>query len=334
LKIRKNIGSALLLWTAAAFAAPHLTDGLLSYAWAQGDAQGQVYGAAGQPSSCGYGGNGAQNLGVNSGTCTVTNNGQIDFNSSAGDQWNGNKTLFIATPFSYANIGAAHAQVSGQLSGQPWDHYINPLQHSISGLFNAESIAGWTDSLTVSNPQSQAPVLVHLNFHIDGTIVRTGDGLGSANVQFVHDYSGPTTWTYQHYVATDPTSFSADLTAPGILVTPGSSAFYDFVLTSSAILCGNCGGGTVFIDNSTVNTDFGNTLRLTGMSITDTSGNPVSGYTLGSDSGFDYAGLNAASPAPEPSTWLLLTAGLALVIRKPVFRRRLTILCYNICPWR
>ena len=66
--------------------------------------------------------------------------------------------------------------------------------------------------------------------------------------------------------------------------------------------------------------DFGHTLAWGGATVTDEWGNPLSGVTIGSQSGFDYSRAYAAA-VPEPSAAATLAAGLA-VLAGLAWRRR------------
>lgn len=66
--------------------------------------------------------------------------------------------------------------------------------------------------------------------------------------------------------------------------------------------------------------DFGHTLAWGGATVTDEWGNPVSGVTISSQSGFDYSKAYAAA-VPEPSQAATLAAGLA-VLAGLIWRRR------------
>ncbi len=63
---------------------------------------------------------------------------------------------------------------------------------------------------------------------------------------------------------------------------------------------------------------FGHTLRWGGVQqVLDASGQAVSGWTVRSESGMDYAVANTAA-VPEPSIWLLMLPGLAMVALRRV----------------
>lgn len=73
-------------------------------------------------------------------------------------------------------------------------------------------------------------------------------------------------------------------------------------------LVAGCDGGPGFIGPAcTTNLDFLDPLSITGASASDSNGNLVSGATFVSDSGFNP---NASVSTPEPSSMLLLGAGL------------------------
>lgn len=68
--------------------------------------------------------------------------------------------------------------------------------------------------------------------------------------------------------------------------------------------------------------DFGSTVRLTSMLVTDTDGNAIPGLSISSASGFVYP-LDPANAVPEPATALLFLGGLAgLVARRAARQRR------------
>ncbi len=58
--------------------------------------------------------------------------------------------------------------------------------------------------------------------------------------------------------------------------------------------------------------------RITGITVRDEVGNVVPGFGLTADSGHDYLA-DLGGPVPEPATWTMLAAGVALAV---AYRRR------------
>ncbi len=78
--------------------------------------------------------------------------------------------------------------------------------------------------------------------------------------------------------------------------------------TTGSFCGGECGEGVLSNASVSATADFGHTIAWGGFASVTSGGNPVTGYTVSSLSGFNYA-----APVPEPETWAMMLAGLGLL---------------------
>jgi hypothetical protein len=94
----------------------------------------------------------------------------------------------------------------------------------------------------------------------------------------------------------------------GTLYIPFSAGFVDLTQEFTATwLCESELG-----NSCSVRGDFLHTAAVGDAALLDTAGNPLTGFTITSESGLDYSReLATPTSVPEPASWLLIAAGLA-----------------------
>lgn len=70
---------------------------------------------------------------------------------------------------------------------------------------------------------------------------------------------------------------------------------------------------TVQLSQNAITADYSHTLAWGGVTATDWFGNPVALSSVTSNSGFDYSAAYSAPAVPEPESWALMLAGVALL---------------------
>jgi hypothetical protein len=69
--------------------------------------------------------------------------------------------------------------------------------------------------------------------------------------------------------------------------------------------------------------DLLHTVRIVGTQVLDSQGNPISGATITSESGFNYNDPLGGAPVPEPGTVAFVAVGVAsLIVKRWVKRER------------
>ena len=239
----------------------------------------------------------------------------------------------------YANVGALGltASYSGQTETQPM------FATGVGGT--GHMTVGFQDSVTFSSSQIPAgfPMFINAKLRLTGSmnmqagraeIKVSGDGTGANNAStaWVFDCGedggytcstfNPATGGLTRYGVTDPVvQFNQDIPIR-LLVNPGQpiDLAYALSLKTSGMAakpaCATFGGLCAVYQQADFSglIDFSHTLSWGGISsVTDYGGAPVSNYTLSSQSGFDYRLAYSAAPVPEPQTYGLLLAGLAVI---------------------
>jgi hypothetical protein len=197
----------------------------------------------------------------------------------------------------------------------------------------SDAIAYDRDNMTVSSPAfNGSEGLLYLYYTLDGTIATSG--AGTSVVQVAIDVTNSVTsveqMTNTAYTSSTsgtflaPTAFTFTFGQPfelqiclgaatGTQITPA-------VLSSSGHLTtAECspGGGSGLTGSGTGTASFFNTLTLSGITVTDSAGDPVSGVQFTSASGTQYG---PDGVVPEPGSLLLLGSGLTVAV---VLRRRI-----------
>ena len=212
---------------------------------------------------------------------------------------------FVGSATATASPAVLRAAAAASTSNAPFDFF-----HSAG---NAEAEAMTANGYQV--PGATGMALFHLDLTITGSSTSTGDAFGGANLTLTHD-----TFVDPHL-----------LTGPGVIhTTPipyDQSQFfaYNLDLFAGAILCASCTSATPAHQfTASASADFSHTVTITGITITDLAGNPITPTTFISSDGIDYAALvngGVSAGAPEPGSWVLAMAGLAVMVRYSVRRR-------------
>lgn len=227
------------------------------------------------------------------------------------------------TAFAQATMGVLHLSAS------------NDAPNS-SSFARALANGGWNESFTISDPAHNGQsgfTLVKIN--VNGTLYAQGfAGSSNLGVTGYKDHSQLTiyngagayfsrgqsdlistdrqyaSWSassygYSENVASRTINDSITLAVPITYGTPFTLGIY---AAGSAGMRSSSG----VAGNSLANLDFSNTLSWGGiMSVLDNTGAPVTGYSLISGTGIDWA-----NPVPEPSTLSLLALGVLAMCRR------------------
>jgi hypothetical protein len=89
------------------------------------------------------------------------------------------------------------------------------------------------------------------------------------------------------------------------------------------IFWGEVGTPTDTIINGSLNIDFGSTVTLTSLLVTDANGHPIPSVTISSQDGVDYP-LDPSNVVPEPASFALLSTVVAGLIAFK-YRKRLKL---------
>ncbi len=192
----------------------------------------------------------------------------------------------------------------------PVDPYSGCSALPCSSVFFADAYAYSNDTLTFSTNGPQIPVQAVFTVTWMGfkTSTDPNNSLLTVNNGFEIYYGvGNHSKTY-----TEAFSVGSDgLAYPGL-----------YLHLSAEITCTSLGkapNNGVHLCTNSVEEDYKNTEKFTGITIEDMQGNPLTGYTVSSQSGYDYNPLLGASAAPEPGS--LVLAGLGGLICLGVGRR-------------
>jgi len=245
--------------------------------------------------------------------------------SSGGSTATGTADAALGDRFIRVTAGAV-ATTAGPHAGGP---------ESTSSGVEAEAKAVYGDTLMFSNLGVAPGTPIHLVWiwNVTGSVSSSATASGPAQVNYL-DSSGTAKLTISGTGVSDGTfasdssvqlwtqsplsgQVSHDHEDPDTTLTvrvdgvagTGAITSVPFSITADADAVANSfsfdwvgqqGGG------ATANSDFSHTLLWGGItSITDDSGNPITGWTVTSASGYDYS-----QPAPEPATFVLLAIAL------------------------
>lgn len=313
----------LLLTAAALLVAAPLNAGIYGYSSVSGGVSGVVPNRGiGQPYQCTYGSPDSI-----FGSCSMFNSTTLQGWNSLGQSWDGIGASFSGDAVSEVGPGTLHVKAHAQLNNYPYDP-----PNAISKGWGSDSQAAtaratWADVLTNLSGHT---INIQFNWIIDGSMLRSSQARGAVILE--GDWG---TDSYRDSIPDKPLAGavgSIDLGAPPtyysftaspiITLAPGQSRYTYFKITAIASTCYWCQGASTptHMSSGSISTDFSHTAALQQVIVTDAYGNPMSGLSFTSDSGFDYLGLGGGSAAvPEPGTWALLAIGLTGIV---VGRRR------------
>ena len=195
------------------------------------------------------------------------------------------------------------------------------------------AIAWDRDNITISSPSFDGSMgILYVDYTLDGTIATSG--AGTSVVQVAIDVTNSVTSVEQMTNTAYTSSASGTFRAPtAFTFTFGRPFELQFCLgaatgtgiipdlsSSGHVEPAQCspGGGSGLTGTGSGTASFFNTLTLSGMTVTDSAGNPVSGVQFTSASGTQYG---PDGVVPEPGSLLLLGSGLTVAV---VLRRRIS----------
>jgi hypothetical protein len=238
------------------------------------------------------------------------------------------KQMFFGTGRAIATPDTWRVEMSLDVSDYRRDMYIwteSPTRGT-SAPTTAAFTADSTDSVTISG--GTGVYSLHYIFSLDGLLASSDTNLITAT--FCGSLSIPTgtgsvTGFCRSFGQDVPGSFTLsydDLPFGGPIEPTVSISVFGFIEAIYASDVAEIGAQTF---SASASAEFGSTVRLTSLLVTDANGVPIAGLQVTSQSGFDYPvdPLNLA-PVPEPSTLLLMACGLGLfgLRRARAFARR------------
>ncbi len=209
-----------------------------------------------------------------------------------------------------AACGSSYA-TAGQLGNQASMHDSNPT--SIPGLYEGLDAFSWSrDILTISGPSGSGTYMLIPTITIHGTSTwngATAPGAQQVGVGAVEWDPDGTRYPDQNFDATlygsNGSTFSQTVQLQGVPFQPGTPFDFQVGFAVTARVFQPSTGAT----STDVNADFLSTMRITGLSVIDPSGNTVGSFSIQSASGAIY-GPNGVSTVPEPATLPLVIAGI------------------------
>jgi hypothetical protein len=178
--------------------------------------------------------------------------------------------------------------------------------------------ATWTDRAFLAAPIPAPAVIAKFKVFLDGSLdgVRTGTG-GFVLTFDIEDENAipslpadPYGNFWGRHIETPTVSINDEIPG-GFIFTRTVANSAEFTLGLTLVLDGSastCGSGCFGNGAAILSADVSRTLRWGGIeSVTDLSGNPIVGWTITSDSGFDYS---RPFGVPEPAGIVLLVTAL------------------------
>lgn len=179
------------------------------------------------------------------------------------------------------------------------------------------ALGGYQDVLTISDPSLNGQAgLLYLSYSLDGQVSGSpfDDAMnGSLDYATVNIFAaGPTEYSYN---SPQFESSTGDVAMPNAIPFIFGQAFtLDFEVDAFVVSPSLDGIGEVG------SSDFDQTLTLTGLTVTDSNGNPVPGATFSAESGATYT---PGGVVPEPSMSMFLLLGMSgLILAAAMAKRR------------
>ncbi len=224
--------------------------------------------------------------------------------------------VFVGTGTATATPDTWRVAMSLDVSDYRRDMYIWTESPTLerSAPTTAAITADSTDSVTISG--GTGVYSLKYIFSLDGLRASSDPNLISAT--FCSSLSIPTgtgsvTGLCRSFGQDVPGSFTLsydDLPFGGPIEPTVSISVFGFIEAITASEAGEIGAQTF---SASASAQFGSTVRLTSLLVTDASGVPIAGLQVSSQSGFDYpVDPRNLAPVPEPSTLLLMACGLGL----------------------
>lgn len=183
--------------------------------------------------------------------------------------------------------------------------------------------AGFSDELTVNSAGGPGVYSLNYIFSLDGTLDSTDRSLFEPSfcaILSLPQGTGTQTSTCISALGTAPSTFTltyADLPFGGP-IDPTVTIFAEGVV--EPLDHGQEGTAADTIISGSLHSDFGDTVTLSSLLVTDANGNPIPGITIDSQSGFDYPVAPGNLATPEPAG--LAIAGLGFLAAVGFLRRK------------
>jgi hypothetical protein len=237
------------------------------------------------------------------------------------------RSIGIASATAYAAPGILKASMWAVSDSDP-----EPYPHPVGRSSSVHTGASFFDFITLNPPN---PALVGQAVTVNASWLLTGDMLAiwnllnnlpataSASTKLFFNGTGVGRWGVQ---AREQHGYRAgsfyDISIPAPMVIPvsisatfGSRTGIQYGLDLQGVAetgflkeecLHDCGFSSA---SAELTANYGNSLVWGGISsVIDANGNPIVGFTVSSDSGFNYA-----QAVPEPGTWTMLLAGVGLL---------------------